>query len=94
MKFVLIGIDGLASLSDESNPAARPMDDGEADQLVADNYKPQRRAKYPPMTDFADALVKKSSSDPKIQAEGVAQEAAYYSECLQIKLDYPNLNKP
>ena len=49
----------------------------------------KRREKYPSADNLHDAKAKKTHSDPIIQAEGVAQEEIYYSECLQVKLDLP-----
>jgi len=49
----------------------------------------QRRQAYPQMTEYVDAQVKKSSSDPAVQAAGIAQEAKYFADCLAVKSKIP-----
>lgn len=53
------------------------------------SYKVKRAREYPPIQDLADALVKKSSADPVIKADGIKQEQDYYEACLAIKAKYP-----
>ncbi|MEW6563301.1 MAG: hypothetical protein AB1400_08750 [Pseudomonadota bacterium] len=52
-------------------------------------YRIQRAAEYPPLSDLADALVKKASADPAERASGEAQEAAYIATCQAVKAKYP-----
>lgn len=52
-------------------------------------YADQRAAEYPPLADFADALVKQNSGNPTLEAEGISQLADYVSKCLAVKAKYP-----
>lgn len=52
-------------------------------------YAELRAEAYPPIADFADATVKRHSTDPAIVAEGVAQEAAWAAACIAVKAQYP-----
>lgn len=45
----------------------------------------QRKEAYPPIEDYLDAQVKKTSTDAAIVAIGVAQEKKYLSDCLAVK---------
>lgn len=62
--------------------------DKEAEYKLA-NYAPLRANEYPPMSDYIDAQVKKSSVDPAMQEAGLLQEQEYLAKCLQIKATYP-----
>jgi hypothetical protein len=53
-------------------------------------YQQFRAEEFPNYVDvYLDAQVKKASPDPKIQAEGVAQEQKYYEDSLAVKAKYP-----
>ncbi|GAG01954.1 unnamed protein product [marine sediment metagenome] len=52
-------------------------------------YIDRRRVAYPDPMELNDGLVKQHSSDPDIQAEGDAQVAKYYEDCLKVKEDIP-----
>lgn len=52
-------------------------------------YQQRRVAKYPPMADLADGMVKQSSTDPMVKAAGDAQVASYCAACLKVKADIP-----
>lgn len=52
-------------------------------------YKHARAEAYPPMADYLDAVVKISSGDEALQAEGAAQLEAYCAACLAVKAAYP-----
>lgn len=56
-----------------------------------DHYKVLRAAAYPPISDFADGMVKVHSDDPATQAAGDAQVAAYCNACLAVKLQFPKV---
>lgn len=58
---------------------------------TAINYRDRRAAEYPPMNDYIDGMVKQSSSDPAIVAEGNAQVAAYFAACLAVKSRIPKV---
>jgi hypothetical protein len=49
-----------------------------ADIIIPD-YREQRAAEYPPMTDYLDAIVKGD----------LAQQQAYIDKCLAVKSKYP-----
>ena len=56
---------------------------------LATEYQRKRAAEYPPLSDLADGMVKQSSTDPLIKAEGDAQVAKYFADCLAVKALYP-----
>lgn len=59
----------------------REMTDAEvaARQATALDYREQRAAEYPPMTDYLDGIVKGDQ----------AQVQAYIDACLAVKAKYP-----
>tara|TARA_Y100000004_G_scaffold98087_1_gene109895 strand:+ start:820 stop:1170 length:351 start_codon:yes stop_codon:yes gene_type:complete len=61
--------DGLASLQAEWD-------------LENDSYKSKRRAEYPPLEDFADAMYWNSKGDS-------TKLEAYYAACEKVKTDNP-----
>ena len=48
-----------------------------------------RERAYPPIADYLDGVVKTTSPDPVIQAEGKTQMAAYCAACLRVKQAHP-----
>ena len=52
-------------------------------------YADLRRAEYPPFIDLIDGMVKQQSPDSIIKAEGDAQVATYYTDCLLVKENIP-----
>lgn len=59
----------------------REMTDAElaARQATVPDYREQRAAEYPPMTDYLDGIVKGDQ----------AQVQAYIDACLSVKAKYP-----
>jgi len=53
-----------------------------------ENYKILRKFFYPEITEYVDAVVKQSSIDPTIKAEGDGQRQEYIEKCLMIKQTY------
>ena len=53
------------------------------------DYIAQRAPLYPPIQVLADGLAKQSSTDPVMKAEGDAQVAKYYADCLAVKNEFP-----
>lgn len=60
-----------------------------AKEQFALTYQQKRAAEYPPLSDLADAISKQHSTDPLVVAEGVSQEAAWASKCLEVKAQIP-----
>ena len=60
----------------------------EAQTTPSPRYAEFRKVEYPDPMELNDAKVKQASPDPAIQAEGVAQEQQYYTDCLAIKAKY------
>lgn len=59
-------------------------------QVIApDDYRILREAAYPDYRLYLDAMAKKASSDPVVQAAGDKQLSDFYNECLAVKLQYP-----
>jgi len=58
-------------------------------QRAALAYQAIRAQHYPPIADYLDAKVKQGSTDPVLQAEGLAQEKKYIDDCLAVKAAYP-----
>lgn len=52
---------------------------------VTMSYADKRKSLYPSIYDLADAMVKKGSLDPVMQAAGEAQFKAYVEKCLAVK---------
>ena len=82
----------------QSTVLPRPTDDQllaaiatEQERAAATAYIAQRTLAYPPMQDYIDAQVKKSSSDPIVHQAGIDQEATYLAACLKIKEQFPKL---
>lgn len=70
--------------------SAYQNEDAAHQQLRAQTaYKHARAEAYPPMADYLDAVVKMSSVNPAIQAEGEAQLEAYCTACLAVKAAHP-----
>jgi len=61
------------------------------DMKPVPTYADLRRAAYPPWQDYNDAKVKQASTDPTIQAEGLAQEQEYLDACLAVKAAFPKV---
>jgi hypothetical protein len=53
------------------------------------HYRTLRRMAYPDKAEKDDALVKLSSTDPVMQAEGQAQFDQYNADCLSVKTRFP-----
>lgn len=53
------------------------------------HYYDLRSCAYPDSRERDDAMVKISSSDETIQAEGQAQLDKYYADCLAVKARFP-----
>jgi hypothetical protein len=53
------------------------------------HYRTLRRMAYPDKAEKDDALVKLSSTDPVMQAEGQAQFDQYNADCLAVKARFP-----
>ena len=52
-------------------------------------YISKRQSKYPPQADLIDGMVKQSSPNPVMKAEGDAQVAKYFADCLAVKNEFP-----
>lgn len=53
------------------------------------DFAAARARAYPDVTEYLDAKVKQASPDPNVVAEGIAQEEAYLSACLEVKSSNP-----
>lgn len=54
-------------------------------------YTVKRATLYPPKEMALDALVKRSSPDPVVQAAGDAQWSEYVNQCFAVKLQFPKV---
>jgi len=75
---------------------SKEIADHEATQVqitkeTAPTYLQLRAQAYPSHEVLLDGLVKLSSSDPVIKADGVAQVDKYYADCLSVKTLYPKV---
>jgi len=68
-----------------------PMSKDEIVKPDIPDYYDKRLLEYPPLADYVDAIVKKSSSDPIVAAVGEIQEQLYIATCLTIKEKYPKI---
>jgi hypothetical protein len=55
----------------------------------ANFYRESRAAHYPPVSDFADAMVKINSTDEELMRAGEVELARYYAACNAVKKNYP-----
>jgi len=83
-------VDGVAvEMSAEEEAEMRAEWAENVATAAALKYKDSRRAEYMPITELADALTKKASTDPVLRAAGEAQEQAYYEHNLAVKAAHP-----
>jgi hypothetical protein len=75
-------------VSDELTDTAPVVSQAAINRMLS-RYGEQRAAEYPPLADFADALVKQNSGNPTLEAEGVSQLSDYVAKCLAVKAKYP-----
>ena len=58
-------------------------------EIMLVEYASFRQREYPNPLVMIDALVKKGSDDPDLQAEGELQYQKYVEDCLAVKAKYP-----
>lgn len=73
----------------ESKKPGFSMPDVDVDAFYCQNYKALRYAKYPPIEDYLDGLIKTYSTDQSTVAEGEAQRQQYANDCLAVKEQIP-----
>jgi len=57
------------------------------------DYIKERKNKYPPIEEYIDAQIKINSRDLFMQKEGQKQFQKYIKVCLQVKEDYPKVER-
>jgi len=73
----------IANILQNTDPAA-------IDEFRKNHYAMLRRWVYPKQAEYLDAQAKIRSEDPTVLANGEAQLAAYYRDCLSVKDRFPS----
>lgn len=84
---------GCVKLSDAEAAALAEKNQAAHDQVCFERmtYQQKRAPEYPPLVERIDGMVKQSSSDPAVRAEGIAQVEAYDQTCLAVKARIPKI---